>query len=379
MLVSPKPEQASSLLLSALLVLSHSQSATAGPVARATGTTKTGTAESTAKRGTAESTAERPTGFPPNWLSWSPPPECPTQEYIEDRIQEWLGGGLPASAQLEVSARLSWVDSGQWEVHVRARLNGREGRRHITVERCSDAADFVALAVVLAVNPDFAPAPGIDSPGAATPADAEAISPFGPSAAEEPAPETAGPSLPAREPSVDKEKTPLFLSFGVRGELDAGTFPSPRGGIAIDGAVSWPHWFLSLSGALYPEVQENLAGASGPIAFSLLALRARGCYLFGRPSVRLGPCLSAEMGTIQAGQTSGHVDPPEATELWSAVSAGLEGQLAVLPWLSPFATVGATFPLTRPRFILDDGTLVHQPSVVAFVGAVGIRLFLRVR
>jgi len=360
MLVSPKPGQASSIWLSALLVLAHSQSATASPAASAT------------------DAAEKPTGFPANWLSWSPPPECPNQEYIEDRITEWLGGELPASAQLEVSAPLAWVDSGRWEVQVSVRLNGREGRRHITVERCSDAADFVALAVVLAVNPDFAPAEVIDSPDAATPVDAEAISPFGPSAAEV-ASQPAEPSQPARQPVVDKKKTPLFLSFGVGGELDLGTFPSPRGGLAIDGGVSWPHWFLSLSGALYPAVQEDFAGASGPIAFSLLALRARGCYLFGRSGFRLGPCLSAEMGTMQAGQTSGNVDPPEATEFWSAVSAGLQAELAVLAWLSPFATANASFPLTRPRFLLDDGTLVHQPSVVALTGAVGIRLFFQVR
>ena len=341
MLTSPKPGQLIALLLSALLALTHSWSAAA---------------------------TERPSGFPPNWLSWSPPPECPTQEYIENRIVEWLGGELPASAQLEVSARLSWVDSGRWDVHVSARLNGREGLRHITVERCSDAADFVALAVVLAVNPDFTPAEGID---AAAPVDAQAMSPLTPSEADE----------PDRTPkaAVKREKTPLYLAFGARGELDLGTFPSPRGGMALDGAVSWPHWFLAVSGALYPEVQESLAGASGPIAFSLLAARARGCYLFGGPRVRLGPCISAELGTIQAGQTSGHVDPPSATELWAAVSAGLEAQLAILPWLSPFATLDMAFPLTRPRFLLDDGTLVHQPSVVALVGGLGIRLFLRVR
>jgi len=350
MLTPPKPGQVTILLLSALLCLAHGQSAAASPLAGPAG---------------------RPSGFPPNWLSWSPPPECPTQEYIEGRITEWLGGELPASAQLEVSARLSWVDSGRWDVHVSARLNGREGLRHITVERCSDAADFVALAVVLAVNPDFAPAEGSDAAAAGMPVDAEAISPLAPSEAEEPD--------RAPKPVASRKKTPLFVAFGARGELDVGTFPSPHGGMAVDGAVSWPHWFLSLAGALYPEVQENLAGASGPVAFSLLAARARGCYLFGKPSVRLGPCLSAELGTIQAGQTSGHVDPPSATELWSAVSAGLEAQIAVLPWLSPFATVDATFPLTRPRFLLDDGTLVHQPGVVALVGALGVRLFFQVR
>lgn len=369
MLVPAKP-----LVLSALLVLSHSESATADPAATAATATATATAAGTAA-GTGPGGA--PTGFPPNWLSWSPPPECPTQEYIEDRIIEWLGDELPASARLEVSARLAWVDSGQWEVHVSARLNGREGLRHITVERCSDAADFIALAVVLAVNPDFAPAPLIDSSDSTTSVDADAISPFGPGSAEEPA--AAEPTEPARKPFVDKKKVPLFLSFGVRGELDLGTFPSPRAGIALDGAVSWPHWFLSLSGALYPEVSEAVAEASGPIAFSLLTLRARGCYLFGSHSIRLGPCLSAEIGTIQAGQTAGHVDPPASAELWSAVSTGLEAQIAVLPWLCPFAMAGATFPLSRPRFILDDGTLVHQPSVVAFAGAIGIRLFLQVR
>src|SRR5688572_574339 len=209
MLASPKTGRASSLLLSALLVLALSRSAVASPLAEA------GTAEAT-------DTAEGTTRFPANWLSWSPPPECPTQEYIEGRITEWLGGELPASAELEVSARLTWVDSGRWEVQVLARLNGREGLRHITVQRCSEAADFVALAVVLAVNPDFAPADGIEAPTAAPPADADAISPFGPS--EPVAPEKPKPLPPA---PIAKEKVPLFLSFGLRGELDLGTFPSP--------------------------------------------------------------------------------------------------------------------------------------------------------
>lgn len=372
MLAPSKLGQASSILLFLLLVLAHSQSAAASEEAGAPLTEAAGT-------------VEEPTGFPPNWLSWSPPPECPTQEYIEGRIREWLGGGLPASAQLEVSARLSWVDSGRWDVHVLARLNGREGLRHITVEHCSEAADFVALAVVLAVNPDFAPPPVSDSPSSAPREDAAAISPFGSSSTEEPAigesagAEPAERGRPARGPVASSKKIPLFLSFGVRGELDLGTFPSPRGGVAIDGAISWPHWFLSLSGALYPAVQEDLAGASGPIAFSLAVGRARGCYLFGQSSVRVGPCLSAELGAMQAGQTSGHVQPPTATELWSAVSAGLQGQLAILPWLAPFATLDATFPLTRPRFVLEDRTLLHQPSVVALACALGIRLFLQVR
>jgi hypothetical protein len=372
MLVASKPGQASSVLLSLLLVLAPSRSGAASEEAGDPSTAAAGA-------------IEEPTGFPPNWLSWSPPPECPTQEYIEGRIREWLGGGLPASAQLEVSARLTWVDSGRWDVHVLARLNGREGLRHITVEHCSEAADFVALAVVLAVNPDFAPPPVSDSSSAAPRTDAAALSPFGSSSAEEPGvaepavTEPAQRRLTALGPAASPKKVPLFLSFGVRGELDLGTFPTARGGLAIDGAVSWPHWFLSLSGALYPAVEEELAGASGPIAFSLLVGRARGCYLFGRSSVRLGPCLSAELGAMQAGQTSGHVEPPAATELWSAVAAGLQGQVAVLPWLAPFATLDAAFPLTRPRFVLEDGTLVHQPSVVALACAVGIRFFLHVR
>jgi len=368
MLASPRPGRVSAALLSVLLVLEHCPSATASPAVEATDAPVDSVAEAT-------DTTGQPARFPPNWLSWSPPPECPSQEYIEARIEEWLGGSLPASAELEVSARLSWVESGRWEVHVLARLNGREGLRHITVEHCSEAADFVALTVVLAVNPDFSPLAALDAPKSAPAPDAEAISPFGPNTTEEP----EEPGRPAPAPRVPDKKTPLFLSLGLRGELDSGTFPSPRGGVAIDGAVSWPHWFLSLSGAFYPPVQADAAGASGPIAFSLLAGRARGCYRFGRRSVRFGPCASAELGMMQAGQTSGHVDPPQATELWSAVSAGLQAELAVLPWLSPFGTVDATFPLTRPRFVLDDGTLVHRPSVVAFVGAIGVRFFLQVK
>lgn len=370
MLVTPNLGRATAFLASALLSLAPSPSAVASTAAGANGA-------AAGQAASARGSDPHSTGFPADWLTWNPPPECPNQEYIEGRITEWLGGDLPASAELEVNARLVWVDSERWEVHVGVRLNGREGLRHITVERCGDAADFVALAVVLAVNPDFAPQADGDASASAPAVDADALSPLAPPEAEE-LEEPEEPSPLALKPA-EPRRVPIFFAFGARGELDVGTFPAARGGIALDAAVSWPHWLLSVSGALYPEVPQAFAGASGPLAFSRLVGRARGCYRIGKSSFVWGPCLSAELGTIQAGQTSGHVRPPRAAELWSAVSAGLEAQLAVLPWLSPLASLDATFPLSRPRFVLDDGTFVHRPSAVALTAAVGFRFFLRIQ
>src|SRR5690606_36197462 len=88
----------------------------------------------------------------PGWLSWTAPPECPSAHDIEQRVGAWLGGAPSRASDLTVETALRWTEQ-KWEVTVDITLAGHSGTRRILVDTCQDAADFVAVAVVLAVDP----------------------------------------------------------------------------------------------------------------------------------------------------------------------------------------------------------------------------------
>lgn len=333
---------------------------------------------------------EAATPFPPGWLLWDPPPECPDRAHIEARIVEWLGAGLPREAEITVGAALLWTDSG-WRVDVTIVLNGRRGERHVVVRRCGDAADFVALAVALAVDPDLAPGEGVrfeDEAVGREPVDASQLSPVGNDAAvsddadSEALPnESVAQEVPeetrARPEAHQESRVVPYLEVHTEGSL--GALPEARPGFGGALGSLWGPIDLRIAGRYVPPSALVYPDALGPLEFSQLAARVSGCLELLRLDFSLAPCVSVEGGVLQAGQVGGSLNAPEVEELWLAAALGLRAGFPVARWLHVIGGLEAEVPFIRPRFVLDDGTLVHHVAPLVGRSEVGLRFFFSSR
>lgn len=305
--------------------------------------------------------AEAPASFPPGWLEWSAPPECPGPDRVEARIVEWLGAPPARGIDLRVVSVSSWTLAG-WEVRVVVKLGERTGERRVRLESCADVADFVALTVALAVNPDLDEGGGgwMEADPSDGQASAQDLSPLVESAEpDEPEAPEEEPAAPVRAPV--RRAIGVWLAAGA--EVSVGALPNTHGGLAAEVGVGGPRVGMWLGGRILPATNESFAEAAGPIEFALAAGRIGADYDFFDGPVKFGPRALVELGAVQAGQTSGAIELPRGSTFWAALGFGVMAGLTVGRWLEPRAIFELSIPLTRPRFLLDDASLIHQPNV----------------
>ena len=292
---------------------------------------------------------------PTAWLSWAAPPECPTAQDIEQRVDGLLGGALPESLDLAAQTSLSWT-GGRWEVSVNLRVDGHSGRRQVAVSTCSEAAEFVAVAVALALEPTLAgtvaTAPSEQETHRESlevePAEAEGAPPVA-----KLAPERAAPVRPAAARSWTARP---HLSGAL--DLGVGVLPEPRLGPALALGVDLERLTVSLGGRWLPAATTASARAVAPLEFSLLDARLLIAYRFLGPNVQIGPILSLNGGVIYAEQQTPGAEL--VREPWAALGAGVMGGLAVHSKVRVFSEFEVGLPLTRPRFVLSDGSEIHR-------------------
>jgi hypothetical protein len=303
----------------------------------------------------------------PDWLAWEPAPECPDGAYIERRVSEWLAGGLPSKGQLAVRTNLTF-DGAVWIVEVDVSLSGQSGKRRVAVADCNDAADFVAVTVVLAVDPSLEGS--FDVPEGAEPSD--------------PAPRAAngGETPPASKPKSEalvEEPGPVrsrkmpprpHLSVGVEGA--AGILPEPALGVGLDGGLDLGRLFLTLGGRWLLPRATSPSGSVAPIEFSLLAARLVAGYSFFGPKLLLGPTLSLEGGAILTSQGS---PAARATAVpWVGLGVGGQGLFELSRRFGVFLQAELSVPLTQATFALSSGQAFHQAELGGRA-EVGMRFF----
>lgn len=323
--------------------------------------TSTAPAAASSEGSPAVDEAEAPASFPAGWLEWSAPPECPGPDRVEARIVEWLGAPPPRGIDLRVVSVSSWTRAG-WEVRVVVNLGERTGERRVRLESCADVADFVALTVALAVNPDLEEGGGgwMEAEPTGGQVSAQELSPLA-----EPA-EPDEPEAPEEEPTASV-RAPARRGIGVwlaaGAEVSVGALPNTHGGFAAEVGIGGPRLGVWVGGRVLPATNESFAEAAGPIEFALAAVRIGGDYDFVDGPVEFGPRALLELGAVQAGQTSGAIELPRGSTFWAALGFGVIAGLTVGRWLEPRAIAELSVPLTRPRFLLDDASLIHQPSL----------------
>lgn len=311
----------------------------------------------------------------PTWLSWRAPPECPDPSYIQSKVTDWLEGPLPGPERLSVDGATHWTGE-RWRVSVNVALDGRPGRREVEVDRCSDAADFVALTVVLAVNPESAlgePAP--TDAEAATPAESASEAPEQGAAAQATAEqamveqamvEQAEPaSEPTRASSPKPDGGPRW-SVALAPELAAGVLPGARFGVGLFAGLGLGRLETQLGVRWLPPGSDVPANAAAPISYSLLGARATAAYLWPTGALALGPLVAFEVGAIFSDQEGdGGQERALVTTPWFGAGAGALAEIAFSPQTFLRVSGELAIPLTQTYLRLDDGQLAHAPAIGA--------------
>ncbi len=322
----------------------------------------------------------------PSWLEWSAPPGCPDGDDIERRVGEWVEGRWAESSDLSVTATLR-TSGDQWDVRVVVTRGGHIAERLVTVSSCEAAADFVAIAIVLAVDPDLAEQLesdllAVSSAAVARPQEEAPVTPrAGPEPADPPSQADAGPAAgppavvapPSASPLPPEEAVSSDAATGwsfrrwksnwqphatLWGEEAWQSLPRPAVGVGLGLGLDHRRWSVALGARRLLPVTVFPERAAAPIEFSLTGVRCTLGYRLLAPPVQLAPLVSLEGGAVQThqrGATSETVGAP-----WWQVGLGAGLLVRLSPRVTLTGELELSLPLTQPTFVLNDRSEVYQ-------------------
>jgi hypothetical protein len=311
---------------------------------------------------------------PPIALEWKAPPNCPTQDAVLGEVVHVLGH-VPVGAPVQARAEVMRAESGRWQAQLALATTSAQSQRLLVAESCEAIASATALIVAVAIEGGVAPtspAGGITQPKS---------------------PQTAHPDAhlnDGRAPAA----APFFhsqLLVDAASVVDDGAMPSIAGGVDLEigWMGSWRAWRVRVlaSAAAFPDQtkladQPALAAKNEGGDFRLLEASARACsgVVFG--FFDLGPCLGAELDSMDAWGTPSAASPGHTNSHTSAQWVSLSGS-ALAEWqfvrtLALFARVEGLVPLAHPRFVIGQPgateAVVHHPSAVALRLALGLEV-----
>ena len=289
---------------------------------------------------------------PPFRLVWSAPAECPDQARVQAQVEALASAdGVQAMRPLEARALVERKDDGSFQLSLTLLSEGVVDQRDLVGDSCQALVDSVAVILAVQLNPGREPA------APAKPAAAPAP----------PAPKAAPPAPPPRP------RAPRHFQLGLSGSGDSAALPRFAFGSRLDLGWSPGRWYVGLAASAWlPQEQALQAGHSGRARFGWLAASLSACHAWG-DTLRLGPCLSAEVGQLTA-ESLGVRVPAQVAELWLA---GLGGAAFWLPlgssWLLTSSLV-AVVPLRRPHFVIEGIGEIHQARAVAARSSLGLAL-----
>lgn len=351
-----------------------------------------------------------------SWLTWTAPPVCPRSVDIEKRFEDWLKTPWQEDKELKVEASAQSRD-GLWLVILNFKYGDASGKREVELQTCNEAADFVALTVALAVDPDLVvdgestesasddsakalvPPPPLPPPLEVEPnplveSEEEATGEGG----QEPGefavdeqlfgPVTTPPSDrkkisgPKAEPSATAQaKTePLpppadwFLSAAIQGQ--SGVLPRFAVGPKVAGGVRHGSWLLSVGVFYLPGGSYSFENWSSDARMRLVSAEAQGCFLFRVNWLSGGPCVGTQLGALPAEERplDPALSPLGGTAFWWAALLGGQGAVDLSERWGLYADAQLAIPLVRPSFQLSGGTEVFR-SNLGVSGIFGVRFF----
>lgn len=288
--------------------------------------------------------------------------ECPDNAYVVNEVHRLVGPPSKAGLSSVVHAHVTQQADGVWHVEVTTDAEGARAIRSLEAATCKELADVAALIVALMIDPDAvmrrresAPEPSV-----------------APSASVSARPRLpVEPPAPVREPARPRVENPRPWSLGLGAIVDSGTMPSTVWGPHVH--FAWlPKWVGGrIDFAYWPRSETRLADRRDVGGdFSLLSVALQGCGVLRPAFGRFALCAGPEVDRMTA-QGRGVTDPAQTAASWYGLATGAELEVPIWHGVGLWAGVGASFPVVRDVFLLENVGMVHQPSRLALRGAAG--------
>lgn len=182
------------------------------------------------------------------------------------------------------------------------------------------------------------------------------------------------------DPAVERETTASApsapWSIGAQLSLTGvpSSFPAPRVGAFVDWFAPFGSWIMGGRGTFAYSFGSEGSRERGRTALSLLSARLSLCPLGRRWVVETFVCALGEVGALQA--RGEDVEAPRSSgRAWVAGGSELSLRFPALSTWFLGASGELLIPLTRQRFVLEDGTEVY--AVPRLTGAAGLSFGIR--
>jgi len=309
---------------------------------------------------------------PPNSfrLSWSAPAGCPSTDDVRSATLRNVVDAKAAKNDdvLEADAHVEKNSDAAWRVRLKTRRGGATGEREIEASTCRGVADATAVVLALAlVPPGSAPEepksqvinveekPALPSPAAA---------------------ETTEPK-PKR---TAKSDGPPLLAFGASVATDASSLPSAALGGGLTLALTPKRFRFEAEGQRFAGQSQAASGSNAGAEFAMTTIGGRACYAAlrsGSGRFEAAPCVGSHVVLIDAGGFGSDANF-DKSEAWTTLNGGVLGRAQITSWFALRAKVDAFAPLSRPTFVVQNGTgfddVVHRPPTLGVSVAFGAEL-----
>lgn len=315
-------------------------------------------------------------------LRWEAPRGCPDEAALRARVDARLSRPLGAGDSIDATVTVA-RRGRQLRAQVRVWTPAADAERELVAPRCDELADAVAVVLARAVaeararviTDDAAALLAISvDPVALPPPDCDPLRPgscpdaIDPLRRRPPRSTIADDLAPRRRPPM----TPR--DGGLRASTVSGAGISPHVGFGVELGV-WFRWRGLAGEVVATRWLERLAELPPSrrfgAAIGLDALAARACW---NPDT-FGPriCVLGERGTM-SGRGVGLFESRIGEATYSAIGLGISLRARLRPHVALVGGFDMLSAIARPRFVLDRGTLLHQPD--PFAGRVGFGLEL---
>jgi hypothetical protein len=273
--------------------------------------------------------AAQPYEVPDTAVTWHAPAECGDGAELRRRVGDHLQHAL--GPQPFAIVDVSTTPDGTYRAELHLRAGGEVVEREVLGKDCEHVIEACALVIGMAAE---APAAADQRPSLANDVVLHAIEP--------PAP-------------ISRR-----LAVRVRGAADVGTMPG--GGLGLDAGLAYTYGRIAVigSGRWFPARFSTLPGAPGAgVEIGMTGGAGEACLHV----VGAWACAGGELASI-TGRGRGVVDARTNRSTWTAITLGLAGEVALGPRARWIFELGGYFATQRPRFVLDDGAVIDEPSLI---------------
>ncbi len=326
--------------------------------------------------GTKTALAEVPAA-PSGWsLVWHAPAGCPGERAVQAEVSSLLEGSTRTDVELSVIADAAQATEG-FSVELRFTSKEGEGKRVLTGRDCTEVAKAAAMVIALAVDPGVKIRPDRQSALETAPQPNDQATAPEPETAVTP-PATPLPTKPKptaarnRAPRAPGKAVPLSFEGGLGPAVEWGTFPDPAFSAHAAASLGMGAFRATVAGDLFPARTYD-TDQSARLRLSALTGSLLLGYAIALGRHALTPELGVRLGDVSASAVDAD-QPTSANSLLFGPELGVRGTFRLGGPLGLWLGLHGGLNLERPRFVVENRGLVHQPQAAWAAGSLGISL-----